>query len=421
MVGCDRVPGEAWAELRAAEWPELGKASFVTAGPRCFQSSGEGSEELLAALGRSQQLEEVDFDRCEKIPDAAWELLGDGAWPRLRVAKGIPNEHLERLREAPLDLEAGAGGWKCEKRRSAHWLWLWVPRRQSRDPAASSMELQEPGAKQLPMYPAFITSVLMPGNGGAAAVQRDLDLLPALARSDVEELNLDECRDVPAAVWQQLGQAQGEAFQKLRKASFAWCFDERSKGAESAAGLLLALSRCQLLQELGMAFCYKVPAAAWQLLATARWEQLRKADFYRCFGRASEGAARVGGLLSALARCRQLQDASAREFDSACSSKASDGAEDNQSDPAGQELLMGECHQISASAWQQLEGAQWPKLTKVDFGWCLGFWAPVGVCVVWSRSLLGFDGDVGVDEAAGTQPFHRSGLTKCRGVLSSEP
>ena len=32
--------------------------------------------------------------------------------------------------------------------------------------------------------------------------------------------------------------------------------------------------------------CYKVPAAAWQLLATARWEQLRKADFtWRLGGR----------------------------------------------------------------------------------------------------------------------------------------
>ncbi|CAE7767192.1 unnamed protein product [Symbiodinium necroappetens] len=145
MVGSLEVPGEAWAELGAAEWPELRKASFATRlgpeswrvgglrgwrgererareppaskqdGPRCFERRGEcferrgeGSEELLAALGRSRQLEDVDFTGSE-IPDAAWELLGDGAWPRLRVAKGVPEEHLERLREASLDLEAGAG------------------------------------------------------------------------------------------------------------------------------------------------------------------------------------------------------------------------------------------------------------------------------------------------------------------------
>ena len=33
--------------------------------------------------------------------------------------------------------------------------------------------------------------------------------------------------------------------------------------------------------------------------------------------------------------------------------------------------------QIPAAAWQQLVGgAQWPKLTKVDFSWRLGFRAP---------------------------------------------
>ncbi|OLP86998.1 hypothetical protein AK812_SmicGene31832 [Symbiodinium microadriaticum] len=414
-------------------------------GRRCFFQSGSGSEELLAALGRSQQLEaserrgphsfllpsrsgrqEVDFTDCDEIPDAAWELLGDGAWPRLRVAEGVPEEHLQRLRdEASLDLEAAAGGWKREKRAfgalvsslalalgsatsvetsGAHgatalslshaqlqevrhtgtlgmqgmhgrmdgwmdgrmdWMSVWGPEAvaTARGEVASSLELQEPGAKQLPMYPTFVTSVVMPA--APAAVQGDLGLLPALARSDVEELNLDLCKDVPAAVWQQLGQAQGEAFQKLR------CFEEYSKGAEGAAGLLLVLSRCQLLQELGMRECSKVPAAAWQLLATARWEQLRKADFYQCFSTHSTGGEGAAGLLSALAHCRQLQDASVREV--LCERRAEASEVDGggcQSDPTGQELLMRNCSQIPAAAWQQLEGAQWPKLTKVDFEGC---------------------------------------------------
>ena len=38
--------------------------------------------------------------------------------------------------------------------------------------------------------------------------------------------------------------------------------------------------------------CSQVPAAAWQLLATARWEQLRKADFTLRLG---EGAAVLKG------------------------------------------------------------------------------------------------------------------------------
>ncbi|CAE7221218.1 unnamed protein product, partial [Symbiodinium necroappetens] len=403
---------KAWAELGAAEWPELRKARFKW----CFCLRGEGSEELLAALGRSRQLEEVDFSRCDAIPDAAWELLGDGAWPRLRVAKGVREEHLQRLREASLDLEAGAGE------------------------VASSMELQEPGARQLPMYPAFVTSVVM--LAAPAAVQGDLGLLPALARSDVEELNLDLCRDVPAAVWQQLGQAQGEAFQKLRKASFKACFDERSKGVEGAAALLLALSRCQLLQELGMAECDKVPAAAWQLLATARfWEQLRKADFSWCFFHGSTGAEGAAGLLSALARCRQLQEllmgycdgipaAAWQQLEGAqwpkltkvdfngCFGEKSKGAEGAAGlltalarCPELKDLSMVHCSQIPAAAWQQLEGARWSKLTTVNFDGRLGFLAPFGVFVdALEMVVLGCEGDVGAVrnfEVAAIQPFHK--------------
>ncbi|CAE7232294.1 unnamed protein product [Symbiodinium sp. CCMP2456] len=85
-------------------------------GPRCFVARGEGSEELLAALGRSRKLEEVNFARCGKIPAAAWESLPDGAWPRLRLAdlsEGDRPKHLERLRKASPDIEAGAGGWSA--------------------------------------------------------------------------------------------------------------------------------------------------------------------------------------------------------------------------------------------------------------------------------------------------------------------
>ena len=80
-----------------------------------------------------------------------------------------------------------------------------------------------------------------------------------------QELNMNRCKGVPAAVWQKLG-GQGDVFQKLRKASFAErlgeqtalrvspcrvlfsarCFEERAEGVE---GLLLALSRCQQLQD----------------------------------------------------------------------------------------------------------------------------------------------------------------------------
>ena len=50
------------------------------------------------------------------------------------------------------------------------------------------------------------------------------------------------------------------------------------------------------------------------------------------------------------------------------------------------------CSQIPAGAWQQLEGATWPKLTKVDFNGRLGFWAPVGVFVDALEMVVGVRG-----------------------------
>ena len=139
---------------------------------------------------------------------------------------------------------------------------------------------------------------------------------------------MDLCKDVPAVVRQKLG-SQGDAFQKLRKASFAECLGEqialrlspccRNVGRNDCAFLLRGAServpRAQLqdvrsfpgieprtseagldpprmqvapsdarkLQELDMSECNRVPAAAWQRLA--RWEQLRKAKFEKRLGR----------------------------------------------------------------------------------------------------------------------------------------
>ena len=93
-------------------------------------------------------------------------------------------------------------------------------------------------------------------------------------------------------------------------------------------------------QELNLALCKEIPAAAWQLLATAEWPALKKADFAgrlgrgaklagalclfvsffccgphlpsppcpgpRCFYENGKGAAE---LLGALGRCRELEDA----------------------------------------------------------------------------------------------------------------
>ena len=146
MEGRDRVRGKSFFA-----------GPFLCAARCFFSPSGGGSEELLSALGRCGQLEashfghiglgqlslrreprldytpqlrfafastvsehnrppffvsggrqELNFEECDAIPDAAWKLLADGTWPRLRVAKGVPEEHLQRLCKAPLDLEGGS-------------------------------------------------------------------------------------------------------------------------------------------------------------------------------------------------------------------------------------------------------------------------------------------------------------------------
>ncbi|CAE7326010.1 unnamed protein product, partial [Symbiodinium sp. CCMP2456] len=119
------------------------------------------------------------------------------------------------------------------------------------------------------------------------------------------------------------------------------CFGSESKGIEAAGGLLAFLGRCPELQELFMSECSQILAAAWRQLEGAHWPRLTKVNFDRCFDENSKGADGVAGLLTALARCPELKD-----------------------------LAMAHCSHIPAAAWQQLEGAHWPRLAKGDFEAC---------------------------------------------------
>ncbi|CAE7419158.1 unnamed protein product, partial [Symbiodinium sp. CCMP2456] len=84
--------------------------------------------------------------------------------------------------------------------------------------------------------------------------------------------------------------------------------------------------------ELSMGLCTKVPAEAWRELQGAEWPKLAKANFYACFETSGDGAA---ALLSALARCRDLQD-----------------------------VHFTSCGAIPSSAWQQLSDGTWPRLRR---------------------------------------------------------
>ncbi|CAE7867460.1 unnamed protein product, partial [Symbiodinium sp. KB8] len=82
MVGCQKVPAAAWRLLATAEWPALKKADFTG----CFCENGEGAAELLGALCRCRELEELNMSRCPKVPAAAWRLLAKAEWPALKKA-----------------------------------------------------------------------------------------------------------------------------------------------------------------------------------------------------------------------------------------------------------------------------------------------------------------------------------------------
>ncbi|CAE7865039.1 unnamed protein product, partial [Symbiodinium sp. KB8] len=102
-------------------------------------------------------------------------------------------------------------------------------------------------------------------------------------------------------------------------------------------------SQVHLESDLCMPGCNQIPVAAWQQLEGATWRKLTKVDFRQCFDKESKGIEAAAGLLAALARCPELQ-----------------------------ELQMSFCSEIPAAAWQQLQGATWPKLTKVEVDQCFG-------------------------------------------------
>ena len=150
---CNRIPAGAWQELHGAKWLNLKTADFteclaerngqkkakvflffssaslslldvvrvqicipactyrclndlfersmLAKHCRCFDTDTQGADgaaDLLQVLSHSKQLEKLIFDDCSQIPAAAWQKVPDGAWPKLRWARGIPEEELRRLR-----------------------------------------------------------------------------------------------------------------------------------------------------------------------------------------------------------------------------------------------------------------------------------------------------------------------------------
>ena len=76
--------------------------------------------------------------------------------------------------------------------------------------------------------------------------------------------------------------AVSTCFRQIVSDKHCRCFDPYTKGAEGAADLLEALSQWTQLENLDLCFCNQIPAAAWQKVRGAKWLNLKKADFYQC-------------------------------------------------------------------------------------------------------------------------------------------
>ena len=72
-------------------------------------------------------------------------------------------------------------------------------------------------------------------------------------------------------------------------------------------------------------------------------------------------------------RCRKSSSGHSREGFLLLVLPETGGGGGRTTRPGGQELSMNSCREVPAAAWQQLvDGATWPKLTKVSFSWRLG-------------------------------------------------
>ena len=76
--------------------------------------------------------------------------------------------------------------------------------------------------------------------------------------------------------------SQRRVFDRLFLTKHWRCFNTDTKGAEGAADLLQALSQLTQLENLDFNGCNQIPAAAWQKVRSAKWLNLKKADFTRC-------------------------------------------------------------------------------------------------------------------------------------------
>lgn len=172
--------------------------------------------------------------------------------------------------------------------------------------------------------------------GGLQPEMTMAEAMKLLAQCNLVWLNLDSCWEIRMEEWQQL---RGASWQ-LKKAHFARCFNDRSKGAGGAEILMEVLRTCPL-EELNFSNCWMIPSQAWQKLRDGSAWRLQSVNLTVCFDSRSRGASGAEVLMEVLQKCPLT------------------------------ELNCYDCYRISPSAWQRLAGATW-HLKKANFMECFG-------------------------------------------------
>ena len=306
---------------------------FLAKHCRCFwggTNRADGAADLLEALSQLPLLEELDLRYCSQIAAAAWQKVRSAKWLHLKRQISVSASQREMVEG---------------------WCWRF-----------------------LVFYAYLFFSV---GSCSSSDLQRLWSEVVVRVQVD---LQWPVCMGLRLIIYLHLSLSQ-HPFNRLFLTKHCRCFYTDTKGADGAADLLQALSQSTQLEELDLSGCSQIPAGAWQKLPDGAWPKLQRAygiaeEELQRLQLGAEGATRRTPSTStfeiaaddsvALAGPRRLKSAVARYLDA----DAMELMALLSSSPI-EVLDLRYCPRIPAAAWQNLHGAKWLHLKTANFRQCL--------------------------------------------------
>ena len=294
--GCSQIPTGAWQKLHGAKWLNLKKADFTGClsernGWRfsCFlrlmciyvsllevvgiQEHGEICE-VVVWVGVDRDGFEMECTRTCRLPNI---FSTDWFWQN---TAGASTETRKVQMEAQMCFKRWASR-RCWKR----WFSMAVLKSQQGRgkncmvPSGSTWRRQiSLGASQREMVEGFLvfygSCVFMCLCWKLLEFKSMVRFVKLSYESELTEMGLRW--NVPGLV------AFPTSFNRLILTKHCRCFDRNTKGADGGADVLQALSQSPLLEELIFWCCNQIPTGAWQKVRSAKWFNLKKADFRGC-------------------------------------------------------------------------------------------------------------------------------------------